>query len=482
MVWSRKVGRRVVHYAVFRWQGRAIRERVDGDARAAEKLERQRKREVALGTYRGPEEVTREISLDAYADRWLARRTTKTADDDRQRYRDHIAPRLGKRALSDLRPKDVADLIAELRAEGLAARTIRNVHSVLVSLLKSATFEEVVERNVAAGLPRGILPAPGQRTTPPGARGDFVRLVSAAGKIDADRRVLYALLHLAGLRLGEGCGRRVRDLDTSARPLWMLHVHDQYDGLPLKTARDEQTQERFVPVHPELRYILDVWLTEGWPMIYRRDPGPDDFIVPDRTTLGSRTKNQALKALYRDCAAIGLERRGTHAGRRWFITYARADGARVDLLERVTHNAAGAMIDRYTYFGWPELCAEVAKLRARDGDHVNDHAIAETPIFTVEAPGVESVRRRGRPRKTPENGGAVAEVVDLRFPAVSAATMQTITRVITEHDLEDSPRLWRAMADLVERVGRLERRHEPAREPAAHELERDAAVRDRRGR
>ncbi len=452
MVWARKIGKRTVYYACFRWQGRTMREKVGTDAREAKSRERQRKREVALGTYQGPEEQTAAASLDTYATGWLARRKTRTADDDRQRYWTHISPRLGKRPLDGLRPKDVAALVDALRAEGLAARTIRNIHSVLVSMLKSAAFEEVVTRNVAAGLPRGVLPKAGTRTTPPGDRGTAARLIGAAGEIDPDRRILYALLYLAGLRLGEACGRRWRDLDTAARPLWLLHVHDQYDGQPLKTARDESTMERFVPVHPELRAALDVWGAEGWAMVYGRAPTPEDFIAPDRKTLGPRTKNQAIKALYRDCDALGIERMGTHSGRRWFTTYARSDGANKDLIERVTHNAVGAMIDRYTYFGWPELCAEVAKLRVR-GDHANDHAAAETPLFVVEAPGVEAGRARRMERKTAQNRGGHEDAGILHFPEVSSDAMRVITRVITEYGLDDSPRLRRAMADLIERTG-----------------------------
>lgn len=456
MVWTRKVGKKTVHYACFRWQGRAIRERVDGDARAAERVERERKREVALGTYRGPEETTSAASLDAYAERWLARRTTRTVDDDRQRYRDHIAPHLGRHALDSLRPKDVGALIETLRETGLKARTIRNVHSVLVSMLKSAVFEELVDRNVAAGLPRGVLPKTGTRTTPPGDRGDAAKLIGATG-IDPDRRALYALLYLGGMRLGEACGRRWRDLDTAARPLWMLHVHDQYDGAPLKTARDESIQDRHVPVHPDLRGVLETWRRDGWAMVYGREPAPEDFIVPDRATLGPRTKNAAIKALYRDCDRIGMERRGTHSGRRWFVTYARGDGARVDLLERVTHNAAGAMIDRYTYFGWADLCAEVAKLRVRGvepgpGDHANDHTSPETPIFMVEAPGVEPDSGSANTGKTATNCGNRGGAAILHFPAVSTDAMQMITRVITEYGLDDSPRLRRAMATLLDRA------------------------------
>ncbi len=430
MVWSRKIGKKTIYYACFRWQGKPIREPTDLDRRGAAALERQRKIEIANGTYLGPEiKAGDSTTLDAYAQGWLARRKNRTASDDRQRYRDHISPKLagpnrlplGKRKLRDLRPRDVAELVDTLKAEGHAARTIRNVHSVLVGILKSAVFDEILTRNVARELLPGTLPKAGVRKVPPGSREDAERLIGAP-EIDDDRRVLYGLLFLGGMRLGEGCGRRWRDLDANARPLWMLHVHDQYGGKPLKTARDEDTCERFVPVHPELQRLLEWWATTGFARVFGRAPRPEDHIVPDRRDMGSRTKNQALKALYRDCVRIGIPRRGTHSGRRWLMTYARTDGARGEIIERVTHNAAGVMIDRYTYFGWAPLCEELSKLRialrlpsdtpsgvhSGDGskgphdDHVNNHQAPEGPAkasdfggLPVEAPGVEPGSENG---------------------------------------------------------------------------------------
>jgi hypothetical protein len=55
-------------------------------------------------------------------------------------------------------------------------------------------------------------------------------------------------------------------------------------------------------------------------------------------------------------------RRG-HDLRRTFITLAQVDGARRDLLETITHGPRGNIINVYTTFPWPALCAEVAKLR-----------------------------------------------------------------------------------------------------------------------
>jgi hypothetical protein len=53
---------------------------------------------------------------------------------------------------------------------------------------------------------------------------------------------------------------------------------------------------------------------------------------------------------------------GHHSTRHTFITWARRGGARADVLEVVTHNAAGRMIDQYTHWDWAPLCDAVACL------------------------------------------------------------------------------------------------------------------------
>lgn len=61
--------------------------------------------------------------------------------------------------------------------------------------------------------------------------------------------------------------------------------------------------------------------------------------------------------------ALLLRHRRGHDLRRTFITLAQVDGARRDLLETITHGPRGNIINVYTTFPWPALCAEVAKLR-----------------------------------------------------------------------------------------------------------------------
>jgi hypothetical protein len=102
---------------------------------------------------------------------------------------------------------------------------------------------------------------------------------------------------------------------------------------------------------------------EGFEAVYGRPPGPDDFIVPDPRNMAARTQSQATKAHKRDAELIGVPNKGSHALRRFMISAARSSGARSDVLEQITHNTRGAIIDVYTAWEWPALCEAVSCLR-----------------------------------------------------------------------------------------------------------------------
>jgi integrase len=178
-------------------------------------------------------------------------------------------------------------------------------------------------------------------------------------RIRLDRRVFHTLQGLTGTRVGEVACIRWRDYDCRAKPLGALHVHCQYDGQPLKTASGADTKARIVPVYPELARVLSEWRSRGFRSVYGRRPSEEDFIVPDPRNMRARTPSQVTKAPDQDCEAVRIEDKGTHGFRRYFITYARADGASPDVLERFTHNRRGEIIDVYTSFEWPTLCDAV---------------------------------------------------------------------------------------------------------------------------
>jgi hypothetical protein len=139
-----------------------------------------------------------------------------------------------------------------------------------------------------------------------------------------------------------------------------MAIRDQYNGRPLKTERP-----RVVPVHPELGSVLAAWMADGFELYTGHRPEPDDFIVPNisrRAKVPCHTRSSYYKAFTRFAEAAGIRPRSLHATRHTFITLCRRGGARKDVLERVTHNASGDIVDRYTHFDWAPLCAAVLSL------------------------------------------------------------------------------------------------------------------------
>jgi hypothetical protein len=185
---------------------------------------------------------------------------------------------------------------------------------------------------------------------------DEVELVISSDSIPLDRRVLYALFFFTGVRLGEAAGLLWSDVDDAAAPLKRLSISRSYDG-------DTKTQTpREVPVHPVLASILAEWKLSGFAAMLGRHPGKDDLLIPSRVGV-MRSRNQVRGKFLDDLARLGLRPRRVHDTRRTFITLARVDGARKDVLEPITHSGRGGIMDVYTSLPWTTLCEAVACLK-----------------------------------------------------------------------------------------------------------------------
>jgi integrase len=186
------------------------------------------------------------------------------------------------------------------------------------------------------------------------------RLISDP-EIPVERRVMYAIKAITGLRHGEAAGLRWRHDDPDLEPLGRLLVATSYD-----TGRTKTDVTRRVPVHPTLAKILAAWKLSHRERVYGRAPGADDLIVPART-MGPIAASDAGRMFKEDLQALGLRTsagefrdRGGHDLRAWFITSGQEQGAHRDLLRVVTHTAKGDIVSGYTR---ATLCTEVAKLK-----------------------------------------------------------------------------------------------------------------------
>lgn len=360
----------VVYYVANTWHGKPAWERVGKSKREAEQRDNAMKREIAAGTY-APPTTSKALTVKQYAEQWLNRRTNVSAKEERRAIRLYVYAYswLTEMRLDQVRHVDIDRWVDQLKAEKkkvkrdgvelevrrLSDKSIANAFGVLKQIFGSAYRADLVMKDPCTLEPGKLKRSPAtEREIYTAAE---LLVLTRHHAIPWPVRMLNALLLFTGMREGEACGRRWRDLDTSCGPLPSLLIHSQYNGRALKTDRP-----RTAPVHPELGAALAAWAETGFELWTGRKPTADDFIVPNLNRLGQVvgfTRSAFYNLFIRNAEAAGVRPRTVHATRHTFITLCRRGGARPDVLERVTHNAKGAMIDRYTHMQWAPLCEAV---------------------------------------------------------------------------------------------------------------------------
>lgn len=366
---ERKDSKGIVYYAVNTWNGRQKSERVGRNERDAKRRDAAMKKEIADGTYQ-PTKERKSLKVGDIVTMFNGKRLNKaksTKEGELAIAKNHLAPRawLWEMPARDMHPHHCDKLIDELRAltkpdgsRQLSDRTIIDVLGVLRRSFASAIRAQLCDRQPIMVEP-GTWNHNGKKREPYTA-AETVVLISHH-RIPQHVRVMAALWLLAGLRQGEGCGLKWKRLDLETRPLACLTIAEQWKGQPLKTKRS-----RLVPVHPVLLAMLRDWAETGFEAYVGRKPTPDDYIVPDIGGLLEPvcfTDHKSYYAFVKACEAAGVRYRTVHSCRHTFVTLCRRGGARADVLERVSHNASGKMIDVYTHFDWEPLCEAVLCLR-----------------------------------------------------------------------------------------------------------------------
>ena len=320
-----------------------------------------------------------EPTFGEYATRWAAKLAHSSAHAERRIVAQHIAPtELGRMKITEVTGRAIAAWVMEVRAKPapkggtLAPMTVRGIYQVVHKALVAAVFEELIPSNPCA-LPRGILPKGGDKV--PGARRSWryerhevVEFISAV-EIPVERRMLYGILFLAGLRCGESIVLRWQDWDRARRPLGCLTVSRGLNN-KARTVKDTKTGAvREIPVHPTLAAMLAEWRLGGWERHYGRAPTEEDLIVPSRT-LRMRNGRNVYGQLAHDARSVGVRPRRVHGARHTFISMLIDDGARPDLIARLTHTRpVKTAFDVYRSEAWSTMCAEVLRLKIeRRGD------------------------------------------------------------------------------------------------------------------
>jgi integrase len=401
----------VVYWISFTWNGKRVWERAGKDRREAERLESRRLSEVRAGTYQ-PEGQRRATTFKQWGEGWAERRNNRSAADDVSRLDRFVftRPWLADLPIADLRPRHIVRLVEELKATTsdateavLSPKTVANIYGTVRTLVRDARTAEVLLVDPCV-LPRGTFRRKGGKPRDVYST-DEIRTLCFDDRISIRTRVWNAVAFLTGCRQGEVCGLRWRDWDARTEPLGCLTVERQYEGRLLKTEHAEGEQTRQVPVHPALAKLLTWWKVEGFELVFCRKPTPDDPIIPSRDGT-PHTKSTAYKAWRHACAKTGVPNKTLHSSRHTFITLCRRGGARKEVLEKVTHNARGDIVDAYTHWDWAPLCEAVLCLQMCDA---NVDRVSQVRGIIVEAPGIEPIRwhlGRGRPSRVDRGFGS----------------------------------------------------------------------------
>jgi integrase len=310
------------------------------------------------------------VTVRKYAERWLEGRRMRglsTVGDDAARLRDHVLSVIGVRPIAEVRPREVRDLFACIVNRGnLAPKTVHNIYGTIHCLFADAVADELADSNPCQlKVRRNELPEKVDRD--PLWRSQAIyskqeaRLLCLSTAVPELRRVLYAMLFLGGLRVGEAVIRRWRDYDPKPEPLGSLIVASAYNSRHKREASTKTRRARAVPVHHDLARVLAEWKLLGWEEYTGRRPTEDDLIIPLAPGKQRPRNNKGvLGALRRDCKRLHIRERRTHDTRRSFITWCRAAGAVDSILKWVTHGPGKkTVLDSYTTPPWGALCNQV---------------------------------------------------------------------------------------------------------------------------
>jgi integrase len=233
--------------------------------RPAARASRPRARHLAAAhERRGPAEPEPVPTFHEYAEQWWIRNERQLAASTRVDYRwrleRHLLPFVADYSLDritfDLVERYIAVKLAE--DEPLAPRSINMTLTLMAAILEGAVERELIPRNPAKGKHRRVRERARRRTYLDTSE-QIEALLAAAGELDAEarrdrrhvsRRAILATLMFAGLRIGELCALRWRDVDLATG--W-LHVGEAKTDAGCRrveirgTLRDELAEVRARP-------------------------------------------------------------------------------------------------------------------------------------------------------------------------------------------------------------------------------------------
>jgi integrase len=295
-------------------------------------------------------------------DKWLEGRrgTHRSADQDEYRWRNHLAPSLGRHAPDDVDVAMLKKIVAIKLADGLAPATVRLLMRLVSTLYTDLIDDGKATRNPARMLPkqtRALLrPTYDPKKTPfIETKKDIVKVFKA---LPEPTNIAFALSALAGLRPGEVRALKWVNVDLERR---RIYVRESTNG----PTKDKDSRE--APIVPGLHDLLVAWKAKSpnplgglvcpptLGMLGKAAPGPR------RRYLGEHRITTLIK---KACKKAKLPQLTFYeAGRHTFASQWVLNGGSIEKLREILGHSTVQVTERYAHLK-PELFQEADLLRA----------------------------------------------------------------------------------------------------------------------
>ena len=289
-----------------------------------------------------------------------------TVDVYRMHIDNYIVPRIGSEPIRDLTPPRLTRFYSELRKSGgkrgqpLSPRTVKNIHGTVRTAMEAAHVARLIDWNPAASKATKTpkLPENERRTW----TGDQVRHFLSAV---ADDRLfaLYVTLACTGLRRGEVCGLRWRDVDLDAGRIEIRRTRVQYGKAIREKGPKTKTSKRDFPA-VDLRAIVALRGHKARQLEDRLAAGTTwegtDRIFTDE--LGGDLKpNYVTGAMGRAVKRAGLPHLSPHGLRHTFATTALEAGVDVVFVSKLMGHSVVSTTQGLYQHARPEATADAAR-------------------------------------------------------------------------------------------------------------------------
>lgn len=353
-IYRRSDGRWVAQYTSGRnpKTGRLSRHTIYGKTQqeVAEKL-RAATSSIDNGTFQEP----RKITIEEYAKEYLQTCAITLAQYTQQSYKrilgNHILPALGKVKLTDLTHRQVQAFVATLSAKkGLSAKTVRNIHGVLHSMLEAAVRDEILLRNVSekCRLPRVTQTQVKAITT--AELGRFLQAIEG----EPFRNIFFVDI-FSGLRISEILGLRWNDVDFENGCIYvrqqLMQNQERGDFSYFLAAPKEGKQRKVILANAVLDAIHKQHIHQLKQRIAAGELWDNNFDLVFTNDFGRplnrRTVYKHLKRVLRDC---GMGDYTFHSLRHSFATISLENGDDIKTVQtNLGHYAASFTLKTYVH-------------------------------------------------------------------------------------------------------------------------------------